>query len=116
MKEEKNKINKKTNDECLHTCECSIDWNEYRKMIEYYPQRKNEIRFLLIKRGLLINIFLSLIVMMISDNSIITAIFFVIFQMLVILISYLSLNNVYLFLLTPLYVILYNLILFLSFL
>ena len=51
MKEEKNKINKKTNDECLHTCECSIDWNEYRKMIEYYPQRKNEIRFLLIKRG-----------------------------------------------------------------
>lgn len=93
MKEEKNKINKKTNDECLHTCECSIDWNEYRKMIEYYPQRKNEIRFLLIKRGLLINIFLSLIVMMISDNSIITAIFFVIFQMLVILISYLSLNT-----------------------
>lgn len=93
MKEEKNKINKKTNDECLHTCECSIDWNEYRKMIEYYPQRKNEIRFLLIKRGLLINIFLSLIVIMISDNSIITAIFFVIFQMLVILISYLSLNT-----------------------
>lgn len=93
MKEEKNKITKKTNDECLHTCECSIDWNEYRKMIEYYPQRKNEVRFLLIKRGLLINIFLSLIVMMISDNSIITTIFFIIFQMLVILISYLSLNT-----------------------
>ena len=30
MKEEKNKITKKTNDECLHTCECNIDWNEYR--------------------------------------------------------------------------------------
>ena len=93
MKEEKNKITKKKNDECLHTCECNIDWNEYRKMIEYYPQRKKEIRVLLIKRGLLINIFLSLIIMMISDNSIITTIFFIMFQMLVILISYLSLNT-----------------------
>ena len=62
-------------------------------MIEYYPQRKKEIRVLLIKRGLLINIFLSLIIMMISDNSIITTIFFIMFQMLVILISYLSLNT-----------------------
>ncbi len=88
-----NKTTKITKNQCLHSCESNIDWNEYRKMIEYYPQRKKEMRFLIIKKGLLINIFLSLIITIIFDNSIIATFFFIIFQMLIILISYLSLNT-----------------------
>ena len=93
MENIKNKTTKITKNKCLNSCESNIDWNEYRKMIEYYPQRKKEIRFLIIKKGLLINIFLSLIITMIFDNSIIATFFFIIFQMLIILISYLSLNT-----------------------
>lgn len=66
----------KGKDKCLFACESKIDVNDYKKMARYFPQ----VYWSYVRWGTSYNIIISLIIAILYNNSILTLIFLVVFQ------------------------------------
>lgn len=83
IKDEKNENNtnkekeKRLNDKALYSCESIIDGYEYKKMAKYFPKR---MYWVLVIRGLFLNLIFSAIIAILSKSLISTLIFFIIYQ------------------------------------
>ncbi len=62
---------------CFYTCESVVDSYEYQKMAKYFP---NRMYWVFVFRGFFLNLILSAIIAIFSQSLVSTLIFFIIFQ------------------------------------
>lgn len=80
---EKLEKKKKTNSKILYSCESITDAYEYKKMAKYFPKR---MYWIFVIRGLFLNLILSAIIAITFKSLIGTLIFFVIYQLFLMII------------------------------
>ncbi len=71
------------NNKCLYKCESIIDVNEYKKMAKYFPKR---MYFAYVKRNTFLNLILTAIIAIATQSLLYTAEFFVVSQILIMII------------------------------
>lgn len=81
--ENNTKIEKTSNNECLFTCQSIVDSYEYKKMVKYFPKR---MYWVLVIRGLILDVLISLIIATSTKSFMSTLIFFAVYQILLMII------------------------------
>lgn len=71
------KQKEKSDSKYLYTCESEINAYEYKKMAKYFPKR---MYWVFVIRGAFLNILLTAVITIISKNWLISVIFFIIYQ------------------------------------